>query len=141
MTKLNALNANIRASLKITNTSGVFLIIRINIKSNPISLFIFYNSQIRQISKYKIYYGKSYYKNFTNFIRVTLKETNFKGDEIKILAPKYFINPLLIDNCKNNLNILLVPYSLNFEGLPLIISEIKKGLRFLRPLNKEIFEL
>ena len=75
-----------------TNTQGIFLIIRIDLKHNPTTLFMFYNTKIKKITYYKIYFGPSYYKNFTKYILDVLKETKFKGEVINILAPKYFIN-------------------------------------------------
>jgi hypothetical protein len=53
---------------------------------------MFYNIKIKKITYYKIYFGPSYYKNFTKYIIDVLKETKFKGEVINILAPKYFIN-------------------------------------------------
>jgi hypothetical protein len=48
---------------------------------------MFYNIKIKKITYYKIYFGPSYYKNFTKYILDVLKETKFKGEVINILAP------------------------------------------------------
>jgi predicted metal-dependent TIM-barrel fold hydrolase len=65
----------------------------------------------------------------------------FNQKEVKVLAHKYFINQLLINNCKNILNVVLTPYSRKLIGLPNIINVIKNGVRGIDRLNKESFDL
>ena len=124
-----------------TGYQGIFLILRINLATNPIALFIFYDTKSKLISHYKFHYGKNYYKNYTSFIFRTLEDMKFNQKEVKVLAPKYFINQLLINNCKNILNVVLTPYSRKLIGLPTIISVIKNGVRGIDRLNKESFDL
>jgi hypothetical protein len=123
------------------NYQGIFLIIRINLSTNPVSLFLFYNTKSELISHYKIHFGESYYKNFTSFIVETLKETKFNDKEVRILAPKYFINPLLINKCNTMFGVLLIPYSRKNQDLPSVINVIKRGVRGIKNWDKESFEL
>jgi hypothetical protein len=106
-----------------------------------VSLFLFYNTKSELISHYKIHFGESYYKNFTSFIVETLKETKFNDKEVRILAPKYFINPLLINKCNTMFGVLLIPYSRKNQDLPSAINVIKRGVRGIKNWDKESFEL
>jgi hypothetical protein len=127
-------------SIKI-NCKAIFLIIRINLGVNPTSLFIFYDTNSRTITHHKIHFGKNYYKSFTSFIYNTLEETKFKDKEVRIWAPKYFINTLLINKCNSMFGVLLMPYSRKTYDLPSVIDMIKSGVRDIKNLDKESFGL
>jgi len=110
-----------------SNIQGIFIIIIINLKVKPTALFIFYNSNKYQITDYKFHLGKSYYKEFSYFVINAIKNTKFNDENsINILAPKHYINNLLINNCKILLGVTLTPYLCKSSKLPSVIDDIKK---------------
>ena len=120
---------------------GIFIVILINIRGNPTAIFIFYNSYKSQITDYKIHLGKSYYKEFSYFVINAIKNTKFNDENsINILAPKHYINNLLINNWKILLGVTLNPYLCKSSKLPSVIDDIKKDIKSISSIDKEKFD-
>jgi hypothetical protein len=99
------------------NISGIFIIFNSNVKGdNPLSKYLFYNNNTGLIEHWEFHSGGAYYKCYGDFIVKTLPKIKLNGNEcINIFAPKYYINPTLINYAKSQYNIILNPLSIHEE--------------------------
>ena len=115
-------------SMNNSNLLGGFFIILSNVKSEPVCYFVFYDHQRNIIGKYQVHHGKSYYKQFNNFILEALFSYNKDNVEnFLVYVPKNFVNKNVIKNIKILTGISIEKYTMNSNS-PEIISEIKSLL-------------
>jgi hypothetical protein len=94
---------------------GSFFIILSNISSNPTSYFFYLDHKTHQIINYKEYKGKSFYKEFGQFILYSLldisKTYNVENKDMYVLVPKAYNNIIKSNKFLNLTNINTKSYN------------------------------